>query len=84
MVLESLQDIESFTRELYGNNLEIYNSDKTDFVKLTNGSAAHEIRVSIGDNKLHINGQRYSGEKVNDIRCDNNKKSLEDTLSRVL
>lgn len=82
--LETLEEIEEFAREEYAPVMEIHNSPKEDYVKITNGSAAHEMRVSIGENKLHINGQRYDEEKVRDVTCDKDEESLDDELRRVL
>lgn len=81
MVIETLDDIEDFARETYS-GLEIHNMTGDGYVKLTNGSGGHEVRISINDDHLKLVGIKF-GEKI-DTRCGKTVEELEKTLSKTL
>lgn len=73
-----LETVAEWLRDEYNDSLSVYVYD--DFVRLTNGSAAHQVDIYPNGSSFVLEGERY-GETIADS-CDANRAALTDCLSR--
>lgn len=72
--------VQSWLRDAYNDAISVY--DYGDYVRLTNGSAAHYVDVYPHDGSFVLEGERY-GETINES-CDATQDALLDRLSHCL
>lgn len=78
--MSDLESIKEAIRNEYNHAISVY--DYTDFIRVTNGSAAHRVDIRIHNGRCELKGERYS-ERI-EKECDPTPEAVLGTLSRTI
>lgn len=78
--LIGLDEIVERLESEYNDSISFY--QYVDFVRMTNGSAAHRIDITISGDKIHLMGERY-GEVI-DKKIDRDLDALVNELRHTI